>query len=336
MTPKDFARHLTRFFSDYLPVQRNLSPNTIASYRDAFTQILRYCQERHGIAPERLRLDQLDAPMLLGFLKHVEEERHCKSRTRNQRLAALHAFFRYLQGQAPERLMQCQQILAIPRQRQEQTPVPYLPADDLTALLAQPDCTTPAGRRHAVLLSVLYDTGARVQEVADLRVGDVRLKSPAQIHLTGKGRKSRVVPLMTRTVALLDAYVREHDLQREERLGGPLFFNRHGQHLSRSGIRYMVTKYSQSTRQKRPALPQKVTPHTLRHSKAMHLLQSDNPLTVIQAILGHADVKTCAIYATADLAMKRQALEKVAPMVQTPALPSWRSDQKLMDWLRAL
>ena len=260
MKPTDFAQHLTRFLSDYLPAQRSLSPNTVASYRDVFTLLLRYCQDRHGLAPERLRLDQLDAPMLLAFLKHIEEERHCTARTRNQRLAAIHAFFRYLQSQAPDRLMQCQQILAIPRQRHEQTAVPYLPVEDLSVLLAQPDRTTVNGRRHAVLLSVLYDTGARAQEVADLCVRDVRLKSPAQIHLMGKGRKTRVVPLMSNTVALLDEYMREHDLRREERLSGPLFFNRHGQRLSRYGIRYVMNKYSRIARQKHPALPHRIKP----------------------------------------------------------------------------
>jgi len=336
MMPTDFARQLTRFLAEYLPAHRNVSPNTVASYRDTFTLVLRYCQAHHGLAPDRLRIDQLRAPLILAFLNHLEAERRCTSRTRNQRLAAIHAFFRYLQSEAPECLVQCQQILAIPFQRHERKAVPYLEAEDLTVFLAQPDRTTVDGRRHAVLLSVLYDTGARVQEVIDLRAADVRLETPAQIRLCGKGHKTRIVPLMPQTVALLADYVREHRLLEANRLDEPLFSNRHGRHLSRSGVRYLINKYRQLARQQRSSLPARISPHTLRHTKAMHLLQAGNPLNVIQAILGHADVKTCTIYASADLKMKRQALEKAAPMTAIPASPSWRSDQQLMDWLRSL
>lgn len=336
MTPTTFARYLTRFLGEYLPAHRNVSPNTVASYRDVFTLFLRYCHERHGWSPDRLRLDQLTPPVILEFLKHLETERKCTSRTRNQRLAALHAFFRFLQSEAPDHMVQCQQVLAIPFHRHERKPVPYLDASDLRVLLAQPDGATVLGRRHAALLRVLYDTGARVQELVDLRVGDVRLASPAQVRLTGKGRKVRVVPLMSDTVAILDAYLREHRLQDSARLDEPLFFNRQGQRLSRSGVRYLIAKYSQQARQQHAGLPTRISPHVIRHTKAMHLLQSGNPMPAIQAILGHADVKTCAIYATADINMKRQALEKAVPVAPPHSAPSWQSNQQLMDWLRSL
>jgi integrase/recombinase XerD len=336
MKPTDLARYLTRFLGEYLPAHRNVSPNTVASYRDVFTLLLRYCKERRGLSPDRLCLDQLTAPVILEFLGHLETDRHCTSRTRNQRLAAIHAFFRYLQSEAPDHLVRCQQILAIPFHRHEHKAVPYLEAGELAVLLAQPDRTTVEGRRHAVLLAVLYDTGARVQEVIDLRVGDVRLDTPAQVRLTGKGRRTRIVPLMPDTVALLGKYLREHQRLSNSCLDEPLFANRYGRQLSRSGVRYLITKYSQQARQQRPGLPAKVTPHTLRHTKAMHLLQSGNPMPAIQAILGHADIKTCSVYASADLAMKRKALEKAAPMAPATATPSWRSNQQLMDWLRSL
>jgi site-specific recombinase XerD len=336
MTPTDLARHLTAFLGNYLPVQRNLSHNTIASYRDTFTLLLRYCQERHRLSPQRLRLDQLRVPVLLVFLDYLEKERHCSARTRNQRLAAIHAFFRYLQVEAPDRMAQCQQVLAIPFRRHDCLAVPYLSVEELSALLAQPDLATAMGRRHAVLLAVLYDTGARVQEVADLCVGDVRLEPPAQIRLTGKGRKTRIVPLMAKTVSLLKEYLQEHGLQRADCFSQPLFSNRHGQRLSRSGIRHLIVKYNRAARRNRPSLPEKVTPHTLRHTKAMHLLQAGNPLTSIQAILGHTDIKTCTIYASADVEMKRRALEKAEHMAPITTLPSWHRDQHLMDWLRSL
>jgi integrase/recombinase XerD len=336
MKPADFARHLTRFLGEYLPAHRNVSPNTVASYRDVFTLLLRYCQDRRRLSPDRLRLEQLSASRILEFLGHLETERLCTSRTRNQRLAAIHAFFRYLQSEAPDHLVQCQQILAIPLHRHERKAVPYLEAGDLAVLLAQPDRTTVEGRRHAVLLCVLYDTGARVQEVLDLRVGDVRIATPAQIRLTGKGRKMRIVPLMSETVTRLEEYLREHRLQDNARLDEPLFFNRYGQRLSRSGVRYLIAKYTEQARQQRSSLPAKISPHVLRHTKAMHLLQSGNPMPAIQAILGHADIRTCNIYASADLEMTRKALEKVAPVAPPTTAPSWRSNQQLMDWLRSL
>jgi site-specific recombinase XerD len=233
-------------------------------------------------------------------------------------------------------MVQCQQILAIPLCRHERKAVPYLEAGDLTILLAQPDSGTVEGRRHAILLRVLYDTGARVQEVVDLHVSDVRIATPAQIRLTGKGRKMRIVPLMPETVTLLEEYMREHRLQDNARLDEPLFFNRYGQRLSRSGVRYLIAKYTEQARQRRSSLPARISPHVLRHTKAMHLLQSGNPMPAIQAILGHADIKTCGIYANADVEMKRQALEKAAPLAPAAALPSWRSNQRLMDWLRSL
>jgi len=336
MKTTDLAQYLTQFFSYYLTAQRNLSPNTITSYRDTFILLLRYCHEQHHMSPERLHLDQLCKPLILTFLDYLEKERHCTTRTRNQRLAALHAFFRYLQIEAPDRMMQCQQVLTIPFRRYEHLSVPYLSVEDLSALLSQPDISTVEGRRHAVLLTVLYDTGARVQEVIDLCVQDIRLGAPAQIKLMGKGRKVRIVPLMSKTVDILKEYMREHALFRENGHSHPLFFNRYGNHLSRSGVRYLITKYSNMARQQYPEMPLKITPHTLRHTKAMHLLQAGNPLNVIQAILGHVNLKTCTIYATADLEMKRKALQKAEYMTPEISLSPWNSDEKLMNWLRSL
>jgi len=226
MKPTDFAIRLTSFLGEYLPAQRNVSPNTIKAYRDAFTLLLRYCRDQLGLQPERVTLDQIEPSLVLAFLDYLENERTCGTRTRNHRLSVLHAFFRYLQSEEPDRMVQCQKILAIPLQRCARPTVDYLSKEELAVILAQPDLTTTWGRRDAVLLSVLYDTGARVQEVVDLSVRDVRLDSPAQIRLTGKGRKTRLVPLLTGTVALLAEYMREHRLDRPERMYAPLFCSR--------------------------------------------------------------------------------------------------------------
>jgi integrase/recombinase XerD len=185
MKPTDLSTHVTDFLTRYLAGQRNLSPNTIKAYRDVFVLLLRFSRDVRGVAVERLSLAQIDVPFVEAFLDHLANARHCSVRTQNQRLAALHSFFRYVQSEVPEQLLQCQKILAIPLQRQPQPSVGYLSKDQLVQVLAHPDTTTVQGRRDAVLLSVLYDTGARVQELIDLDAGDVRLTSPAQIRLMG-------------------------------------------------------------------------------------------------------------------------------------------------------
>ena len=242
MKPTDFAIRLTNFLGEYLSTQKNVSPNTIKAYRDAFTLLLRYCRDHLAVSPETLTLDTLNAPLVLSFLNHMENEGNCSIRTRNHRLSVLHAFFRYLQTEEPGRIAQCQQILAIPLKRYARPTVHYLTTEELAEILDKPNLSTIWGRRDAALLSLLYDTGARVQELADLSVRDVRLDSPAQICLTGKGRKSRVVPLMSGTVNLLAQYMNEHRLDCSECIDSPLFFNRRGEHLSRSGVRYILDR----------------------------------------------------------------------------------------------
>ena len=187
MKPTDFSVHLTNFLTHYLAAQRNLSPNTIKAYRDVFTLLLRFCRDVQGVALEKLRLEQIDVSLVETFLDYLEKERKSSPRTRNHRLAALHAFFRYVQAEEPAHMLQCQKILTIPLRRHARSTVAYLAKEELAAILAQPDLRTPDGRRDAVLLSVLYDTGARVQELIDLSVGDVRLDPPAQLRLLGKG-----------------------------------------------------------------------------------------------------------------------------------------------------
>jgi len=336
VTPTDFARAVTGFLTQYLAAQRNVSPNTIKAYRDTFTLVLQYCRDELGLPPERVTLARIDASFVLQFLNHLETGRACCAATRNHRLAVIRSFFRYVQVEYPERILQCQQILSIPQQRHTRCEVEYLSVEDLLTILAQPNLSTRAGRRDAVLLTVLYDTGARVQELIDLPVRDVRLEAPAQVRLTGKGRKTRVIPLMPATVALIDEYKREHGMDRPERLDCPLFSNRQGRRLSRSGIRHILMRHVESARTTRPTLPARITPHTLRHTKAMHILQAGNPLTTVQAILGHTDLRTSEIYARADMEMKRTALEKAVSSKTSMSTRSWLKDKGLLEWLRSL
>lgn len=336
MKPTDFSIYVTSFLTHYLAAQRNLSPNTIKAYRDVFTLLLRFCRDVQGIAPEKLRLEQVDVSLVEAFLDHLETERKSSPRTRNHRLATLHAFFRYVQAEEPAHMLECQKILAIPQRRHARPTVAYLSKEELAEILAQPDLRAAQGRRDAVLLSILYDTGARVQELIDLSVGDVRLDPPAQLRLLGKGRKMRAVPLMDNTVQLLRGHLQENHLDRPEHFDKPLFQNARHQHLSRSGIRYILTKYLVRARSQLPTLNRTVSPHTLRHAKGMHLLQSGISLDMIRDFLGHVDVKTTQIYARANLEMKRRALEKISDPSPVPTIPSWHQNKDLLDWLRSL
>jgi len=338
MTSTDFGKHLATFLTQYLPGQRGVGENTIRSYRDVFVLLLRYCRDERGWPPEKLCLKKLNDAVIMEFLEYLQEKRGSSIRTRNHRLAALHSFFRYLQTEVPECLLQCQRILAIPSHRYPRRAIRYLLPDDLAFILAQPDRETSLGRRDVVLLSLLYDSGARAQEIIDLRPHDIRTESPAHVRLTGKGRKERLVPLMPKTVKLVSVYLGEQDLSAKQGQDRPLFTNRRGEKLSRSGVRYIVTKYVKRARGIRPDLPGSISPHTFRHTKAMHLLECQNPLVIIRDFLGHQDIRATEVYARASLEMKRDALEKAEKVSPNPAPPAspWRPSKELLDWLRAL
>jgi site-specific recombinase XerD len=338
MKPTDFATHLTAFLTTYMADQRNASPNTIRSYRDTFVLLLRYLRDARDRSVETVTLASVDAPTVVAFLEYLQTERGCSPRTCNQRLAAIHAFARYVQSEAPDCLLAIQRVLAIPSRRVARKPMAYLESDDLGAVLAQPDVDTASGRRDAVLLNVLYNTGARCQELIDLRAKDVRLDTPAQVRLIGKGRKTRIVPLTDSTVTFLRGYMEAHGLLVPEAAERPVFGGRHGRPMSRSGVRYLLAKHVRSASGDRSGIPSKVGPHTLRHSKAMHMLQGGVPVVVIRDILGHVDLKTTEVYARANLEMKRRALETVAASSSASTTPtmSWRDDRELMAWLTSL
>lgn len=335
--PTDFAYHLSRYLTQYLPGRRGASPLTVQSYRDTFPGFLRFCAEVDHIEPERLPLDHLTADRVAGFLQWLEEVRHASIATRNQRMAALHAFVRYRETALPDRLLQWQHLLAMPRNRAPHPPLRYFTLEGVRAVLAMPNPTTRAGRRDRVLLSVLYDTGARVQELAALQVHDVRLAAPATIQLTGKGGKSRIVPLMTATATLLAQYLQDAGLTDPARGPHPLFPNRSGAPLTRAGITYLVQKYVEQARTQHPeGIPTVVSPHVFRHSKAMHLLQAGVNLIYIRDLLGHVSIRTTEGYARADSEMKRRALEAAYPSEASTSLLPWQTDSDLLAWLKGL
>lgn len=335
--PTDFAYQLSRYLGQYLPTRRGASPLTVRSYRDTFTLFLQFCEEWEHIVPEKLVLDMMSVDRIEAFLGWLEGTRHSSVATRNQRMAALHAFVRYLETAMPERLHQWQQILAMPRKRQPQAAMNYFTLAGVQAVLAMPNPATRAGRRDLVLLSVLYDTGARVQEIADLRAKDVRLVQPATIQLTGKGRKSRIVPLMTPTAALLGQYMAEVRLDDPVHGPHPLFPSRSGEKLTRAGITFVVKKYADQARVQHPeGIPDTVSPHVFRHSKAMHLLQAGVNLVYIRDLLGHVSISTTEVYARADSEMKRHALESAYPTEASVMMPPWQENTELLVWLKSL
>jgi site-specific recombinase XerD len=336
MKPTNFAKYLTEFFSDYLSKQKNVSQNTILSYRDTFKLLIRYCQEAKKIKAEKITLDLLSSDWLTDFLTWLEINRKCSIATRNQRLAALHAFFRYIQTEEPTGLLNFQKIIAIPIKKSNKPVVDYLIPEAIKILLKQPDRHARKGRRDLTLISVLYDSGARVQELIDIKVRDIILQEPATVTLTGKGNKTRRVPIMKNTVILLQRYILENNLNKPGRNEDPLFTNNQHHKLTKEGVAFIISKYVASARQKSMLVPKKVKAHMLRHSKAMHLLQAGVNLIYIRDFLGHVDIKTTEIYARADTETKRKAIENIHTDLIDSNLPDWSKDQALLSWLSEL
>ena len=337
MKTTDFGRYLTDYLSKYLPGYRNLSPHTVASYRDAFKLLLIFCKDEKGISPERLTMSRIDNDLIHAFMTWLETIRKCSISTRNQRLAAIHAFFRYVQTETPERLLIHQRILAIPLKKTGKPTVSYLTTEALQCILKQPDRNTPAGRRDLLLLTLLYDSGARVNELIELLVRDIRIAHPATITIKGKGQKVRHVPLMSRTASLLTDYLQERQLTDLHKSDHPLFFNSRNQKLTRAGVAYIIDKYVKLVRKQNIViLPDKISPHVFRHTKAMHLLQANVNLVYIRDFLGHASVTTSEIYARADDQMKRRALEQAYSPTIIDVSPAWQDDKSLLKWLQSL
>jgi len=331
----DFAYYLTRYFQNYLVSCRNLSKNTILSYSYTFRLLMLFFEEKFSVKPEKLTLKNINKESICDFLDWLQSERQSSNVTRNSRLAAIHSFFRYLQTEDPKHLYCSQTILHIPYKKKDVPILKCLNKEQTSNLLREPNLYDTKERRDAVILSILYDTGARVQEVCDLRMRDIRLESPAIITLTGKGNRSRNVPIVGNVVELLTNYIKEKRLSGINKLDYPLFFNQRGEPLTRGGITYILKKYT--SRVKDINMPEKISPHILRHSKAMHLLQAGYNMIIIRDWLGHVSIKTTEIYARLDIDAKRKILEGAFP-IKDDALeyPDWTENQTLMDFLKNL
>jgi site-specific recombinase XerD len=334
MIRHDLAPFLTSFLVRHLPVERCASPHTIAAYRDSLKLLLRFAASAARRSASSLHVEDLTPELILEFLSHLESTRRNSVRTRNARLAAVHSFFRFILDSEPTLASACQRVLAIPLKKAMQPVLGYLNERELAHLLAQVDRSHDDGERDYLLLALLYDSGGRIQELLDLTPSDFRLAPPPFVRIRGKGRRERLCPLLPQTARLVHRFLADRGRAEDDQ--APLLQNRRAQRLTRHGARYLLTKYLDRARTSMPALQRnRISPHTLRHTKAMHLLQAGVPLVTIKDILGHADVRSTEIYVQCDLAMKRGALELTgSPTRSAPGRT--RVPKDLLAWLESL
>ena len=322
---------LQRYFCTYLIGQRQLSPRTIAAYRDTFRLFLGFLEQCKGRKPDSLRVDDVNADCVLAFLDHIERSRHNCARTRNARLTAIRSFIRHAAAPDPLLLPIAQRVLAIPAKRFERRTVRHLTRKQMHVLLQSADTSTPAGQRDRLLLTLMYNTGARVSELAGLKVCDVQLDAGGSVLLRGKGRKQRTVPLWRESVRLLRAWLRG----RSGSLEAPVVPNARGGQMTRSGIQQRLGVLVRRAAAQDPSFRRlRISPHTIRHTTAIHLLQSGVDLSVIAMWLGHESIQTTHQYLDADLTVKRRALHRLRPPAgrRTKA----RRASPLMDFLSTL
>ncbi len=311
LRPPSFATLLQRFFAEHLTQHRSVSPRTIAAYRDTFRLLLLFAERRIGKAPTAVVLTDLDAPLVLAFLDHLEAERGNGARTRNARLTAIRSFLGYAAHHDLLALPTIQRTLAIPVKRFDRPMLGFLSRDDMHAVLDVPDAQSWVGQRDRALLTTMYNTGVRVSEIIGVRIGDLVLDGAPCLHLHGKGRKQRTVPLWRTTAALLRAWTRRLD---GAVASSPLFPNRGGTAMTRSNVTQRLALCVQIAAADRPQLLGRgISPHTIRHTTAMHLLQSGVDITVIALWLGHESPATTHLHIEADLAMKERALAHLQP-----------------------
>ena len=327
---------LRGFFEDYLAAQRDVSPNTIFAYRDSIKLFLRFAARRSGRQVIRLRLTDLGPTTVLSFLNHLEVERRNCVATRNCRLVAIHRFFGYVADIDPRHADLCRRVLDIPVKKTASSAMTYLDRDEVKALLAAPSLAHRLARRDIALLTLLYNTGARASEVVALNVKDVRFDPPTQVRISGKGRKERACPLWQETADALRAYLQQRNNGNQP--DAPLFLNAHHKRLSRFGVLTILKRHVVAAATQQPSLATKrISPHTMRHTAAMHLLQSGVELNVIKSWLGHVSITTTSQYIEIDMQMKREAIERCTPPVPVPAGASpWRRRKDIIQWLEDL
>jgi site-specific recombinase XerD len=332
MTPT-LAHLLQRFLGHHLPIHKGLAANTVLAYRDTLKLLLCYAADRLRKSVDRLLVEDLDEPLVLAFLEHLEKERDCCVRTRNVRLAAIRTFFGFAAREEPGLLVQAQIVRTIPLKRTSYPSLDYLEETEMQALLDAVAVRSRTGIRDRALLLLLYNTGARVSEVVHLTLPDVRLDGVPQVKLLGKGRKTRICPLWPETTQDLQAYLPQRHPR--DPAVQQLFLDANGRPITRFGIRHVIGKYAAQAHDACPSIAAKtITPHTIRHTTAMHLLRAGNDINMVSYWLGHADINTTHVYVEIDMTMKRQMIEKA----DAPALSKTRPWKKpaVLEWLNRL
>lgn len=330
--------HISNYFRLYLPGECGFSSATIISYRDTFKQLLLYCKKTIGKDPEKLSVSDFTKELVRGFLDDLEQSGKSIS-TRNQRLAAIKSFFNYLKYESPENLETIQGILQIKMKKTSEPTVNYLSVEGVSIILHQPNMHSEKGFRDALILTMLYETGARVSEITEIKIGDIRQDKPSTIILHGKGSKDRLIPLSEKTVKLIKSYLTQTQKDNVMFKDKLLFSNRVGEKLTRAGVAYILKKYVDLARNESPELiPDKFSPHCMRHSKAMHLMQAGVAIIYIRDFLGHSSIKTTEIYAKSDEKTKRAALESAysKTIPEYSGLDLWNENASLMKFLTEL
>lgn len=336
-TYKDFSHEILTFFSDYLIKEKGCSEHTIRAYRDTISALVDFMESQRGIHPDNIKFENLDKDCIVSFLNWLQDSHKNSSRTRNQRYAVIRSFFKYMMYEDPVHMEQWKQVCSIPMKREQKGTLNYLSVDAVKTILEQVNPATPSGLRNLTMLSLLYNTGARVQELIDLSPFSIRQEKPYYIEVLGKGAKKRIIPLDEEMIQLLQKYIDRFGLNRPGRETHPLFFNAWGGKLTNPGVSYVINKYADLARKINPEIiPEKLSPHVFRHSRAMHLLQAGVPLIYIRDILGHISIQTTEIYARADSKQKREALEKAYESIgiKEPKIKKWEKDVKLKQMLK--
>lgn len=335
----DFGKYITMFFTQYLVGERSVSANTLRSYSNTFSLFYDFMLLARSVPAHKVRLKDVTHEVIKDFLLWLENEKNNQVATRNIRLAAIKSFSCFMQYYDTMHIGQWQAILAIKQKKINRDAFSYLTTDAMALLLSQIPIDTRDGRRHLAILSFLYDSGARASELVNLKPCEIFFEAPAHAILFGKGRKRRIVPLHDKLCVIVKKYMEDWGLDSSDISNRPLFMNKNGRKLTTAGLTYIISLYASSARVLRPDLiPEKLSPHSFRHSKAMHLLQSGVNIIYVRDILGHVSIKTTEIYARADTQQKREALENAYQdlIPQTNIEGVWENDQELKKWLRNL
>ncbi len=333
-----FQYFLSQYLNHYLLKVVGLSQNSIKTYGYTFKLLFIFAKEKYNLKPKKMTFETLDKKFILEFSQWLTDVRQSSDRTKNLRVGNIKAFFSYIQTEIPSMILQAQEIIQIPKKKVEQKVVDYITLDGIKLILHQPNIDTNLGRKHLVILSFMYATGARVQEVVDVTIEDFKYNNSSSVKLVGKGNKARLVPLEFEIIKMLEKYIENEKKSRSLfSITDSLFLNKSGNKLTRQGISYIVKKYATTARDTNNVLiPKNVHPHTFRHSRAMALLESGIELIYIRDFLGHYSVTTTEIYARANNESTRQALLKVSSQSINTEVPIWNQDKNLLKFLKDL